>query len=216
MSSSVVVTYKDTGLPSFTQRSLYHLGFALVAYVTAQGITIGKGIPKSYVFLCSWSNSYGDRKMKMSNNAKVFLMLFCAVSIALSFPLLPQVPPALAYGCTGTGCNDKDPNQTGCDLNAVTINIIYPASSRVDLRASPGCETEWARTGNIDSLQRSFYANATLKNYYYVASPGPIAWMQNVYSHQRYVTNINTVTLQACGGVSTSQNNYPINSPCTP
>ena len=138
------------------------------------------------------------------------LVLFAAL-IAATLTLLSPTQFVLAATCSGSGCNNTNPNSTGCDVGATTVSSIYPASSRVDLRSSSTCATKWAKTTNTDSLNRSFYANATLKNYYYTHSPAPIAKNLSVYSNQRY-----NITGQACGYVGPSLINFAVSSPCTP
>jgi Protein of unknown function (DUF2690) len=80
---------------------------------------------------------------------------------ALAFSLLAAVLPqsASAATCYGTGCQNRDPQLTGCSAGAYTLNSAtiyeplvhdegfgdYAAVGRVDLRFSPTCGTKWAR-----------------------------------------------------------------------
>ncbi len=48
--------------------------------------------------------------------------------------------------CSGNGCNGKNPATTGCDVGAKTIQTAVFTNSYVELRYSPTCGTNWART----------------------------------------------------------------------
>jgi len=113
---------------------------------------------------------------------KIVLMVSIAIVIASvsSFPL-----SGIAYAlCSGSGCNNTNPQTTGCSADAATVKTKYPASglARVELRFSDACQTRWARTVNIGSL--NYWVNATLRYWYYgvqYVAPGYTA-----YSNQRY------------------------------
>lgn len=133
---------------------------------------------------------------------KMVLIVLIAMMIAIvsSFPFANT-----AYAlCSGAGCNNTDPQSTGCSADAATVKTKYPASglARVELRFSDACQTRWARTVNIGSL--NYYANATLRYWYYGAQY--IAPGYTVYSNQRYGSGY-----RACGDVGTSPMNYLIN-----
>lgn len=133
---------------------------------------------------------------------KIALIVSIAMIIAIvsSFPLT-----GVAYAlCSGAGCNGTDPITTGCSADAATVKTKYPASglARVELRFSDACQTRWAKTINIGSL--NYYANATLRYWYYgtqYVAPG-----NTVYSAQRYGSG-----QRACGDVGTSPMYYFIN-----
>ena len=123
--------------------------------------------------------------------------------------------------CIGTGCNGLFPDSSGCATNGIisTQSVIYPASSKVEMRHSGGCSTRWTRTTNTDSLNRSFYANATfIYNispwYYNVPSGGKIVKNASIFSQQRFDTS--NTPHEACGYVSGSAIPGPVTSPCTP
>jgi hypothetical protein len=134
------------------------------------------------------------------------LKFFLIVLISIVVTILSIFPLAgIVYAlCNGTACNNTDPQSTGCSASAATVRTKYPASglARVELRFSDACQTRWARTYNISSL--NYYANATLRYWYYKAlyiAPGI-----NVYSNQRYGSGY-----QGCGDVAGSPMNYLIN-----
>jgi hypothetical protein len=79
--------------------------------------------------------------------------------------------PALSAGaaqaatCSGYGCDNQDPVATGCDAGAYTVTsapITYQGITygTVELRWSPACQTNWARTTvNSSYLGLMRYAN---------------------------------------------------------
>jgi Protein of unknown function (DUF2690) len=146
---------------------------------------------------------------------KLAIGLFAAISMIMvtSFPL---ALPALA--CSGTDCNGTDPNDTGCSSDAGTAATIYPTNSKVELRRSFSCDTMWTRTTNTDSLNRSFYAYATLKfygmAYEWRNTQAPISKNSFIYTDQQYDPIIGG--WQSCGYVGSSYIGYPVYSPCTP
>lgn len=137
----------------------------------------------------------------MRRTKSVLILLITAILVIVSS--FPFASVALAL-CSGAACNNTNPITTGCSADAATVKTKYPASglARVELRFSDACQTRWAKTVNIGSL--NFYANATLRYWYYGAqyvAPG-----NNVYSNQRYGSGY-----RACGDVGTSSMNYLIN-----
>jgi hypothetical protein len=134
--------------------------------------------------------------------AKMVLVVLITIMLAIvsSFPLATVVYAL----CSGAACNNTNPITTGCNADVATVKTAYPPSglARVQLRFSDACQTRWARTVNIGSL--NFYANATLRYWYYGAQY--IAPGNTVYSNQRYGSGY-----QACGDVGTSPMNYLIN-----
>jgi hypothetical protein len=61
------------------------------------------------------------------------------------------MPPtaALAVGCTGDGCQGKDPNSNGCGSTASYVSgtghYLYGDDVYVEMRKSSGCKARWAR-----------------------------------------------------------------------
>jgi hypothetical protein len=64
-------------------------------------------------------------------------------------------------GCSGSGCNYKDPNAMGCSADAVTrmsANILDYSGKiigRVELRYSAACNAKWSRAYNYISFSTS-------------------------------------------------------------
>lgn len=100
--------------------------------------------------------------MKYKNyKAAVVLMLAMFLYAITSFQLPGFVHWASASGSSWDG---QFPDSSGCTAgNVTTERTIYPANSKVEMRHSILCNTLWTRTTNTDSLNRSFYANATFK-----------------------------------------------------
>jgi hypothetical protein len=75
------------------------------------------------------------------------LVMLCPI---ISGVFVYTVTPVFAASCSGTGCDGKDPDTTGCSssaYNVETINIISSGRyiGTADLRWSPTCETNWGR-----------------------------------------------------------------------
>ena len=130
----------------------------------------------------------------------------------LAFLLLSTVFVVRAATCSGTGCDGLNPNTTGCDATAQNVHSTTSNGARIELRRSSECSTYWARTTNVSGVSK--YANATLKYYYFTASPATIANNQLVYSPQKYSSN--GAGMAACGQVSDSYLGSMIYSPCVP
>lgn len=76
-------------------------------------------------------------------------------SMLLGTVLLIAVRPesTLAVTCSGSGCNGKSPQTTGCAADGTTLrsNTIRDSDTgaaigRVELRSSAVCKTRWSRT----------------------------------------------------------------------
>ncbi len=141
--------------------------------------------------------------------SKYVLPLFIAAAL---FLLTIQFSLVYAATCSGTACNGLSPNSTGCDQSAVPVSATTSNGAYIELRKSTECSTYWARTKNVSGSSK--YTNATLKYYYYTASPAPIANGLAVYSPQRYSTS--SSGMAACGMVSSSPVGAMVYSPCVP
>lgn len=81
---------------------------------------------------------------------KIFLTLGIA-AILLGIPL-GKVIAAPMLLCSGSSCNNQDPQASGC--SAVSANSAWKTGSagsgvlRVDLRWSSGCNANWSRATN--------------------------------------------------------------------
>lgn len=72
-----------------------------------------------------------------------------AVSIAMLLTVFFSYQTTWAAGCSGTGCNSKDPGTTGCASGSYTVgtaNVNYNGTTGlVELRWSPTCKTNWPK-----------------------------------------------------------------------
>jgi hypothetical protein len=83
---------------------------------------------------------------------KLVLGFILLVTLLINIP----IQNAHAESCTpGTGCNNKDPQTTGCSVNSITQSQNYkdgPAGGSgtmyVDLRYSAYCKQVWTRVYN--------------------------------------------------------------------
>jgi hypothetical protein len=81
--------------------------------------------------------------------AILILMLMAA---SLSVLGIAQASPAAAVSCTpGLGCENKDPQTTGCSADAYNLDSFVRRNAAdvkvftVELRYSPTCRTAWSR-----------------------------------------------------------------------
>lgn len=125
-----------------------------------------------------------------------FLSGILSVGILLFVWLLwPTVQISLAATCSGSGCNNTNPNSTGCDASATTLeSAYYPNCSSIRLRYSNICYTRWARTQNGGYYK---WTKATLKGFYLITRY--IAPNQAVYTNQQYSEPYPGWNWQACG-----------------
>jgi Protein of unknown function (DUF2690) len=87
-------------------------------------------------------------------SSKTWRALVATGAALVATPLigLAVTTSAQAAGCSGIGCDGQDPTLTGCASSAYTVvsDYIYNSADtvigRVDLRYSPTCGTNWART----------------------------------------------------------------------
>ena len=70
--------------------------------------------------------------------------------------------PAGAAPCTGSSCQGRDPDASGCDRDAVTAGAVDVDSLVVQLRYSHHCAAAWARAqgGNAAMALRSLSISA--------------------------------------------------------
>jgi len=71
-----------------------------------------------------------------------------ALSIVASIAVVAPATPAAAVGCSGSGCNGKDPQAQGCSPSARTIDEFSFAGIRFEMRYSPQCFAAWTRVTN--------------------------------------------------------------------
>jgi hypothetical protein len=81
---------------------------------------------------------------------RFIMALAMAVGFGLIVPAMIATP-AYAATCSGYGCDYKDPIATGCNAGSYTVtsaSITYQGVNygTVELRWSPTCQTNWART----------------------------------------------------------------------
>jgi len=80
-------------------------------------------------------------------------------------PLDSVTAAGLALPCTGTSCNGKDPELTGCANTSLTVEQVAVEASDtgeqvaiVELRFSRGCQTNWARVTRLTDGPETFRA----------------------------------------------------------
>lgn len=126
---------------------------------------------------------------KAKGNLKFLAGLFIALIVA-PVAIVMNTTPAFAVSCSGYGCDGQDPVSTGCDSGAYTVAsdpLKYDAGGStigwIDLRYSPTCGTNWARTRSNIGVQ-SLSASVSRPNSYTTHEVGnySTAWSGMVYA----------------------------------
>jgi hypothetical protein len=84
-----------------------------------------------------------------------------------------QAPASVLATCSGTGCNYKDPQATGCATGAGNFDDWIYAGYRVEYRYSPTCRAVWARATYVSGNAASFGAYLESK----VGSGSVVQWV---------------------------------------
>ncbi len=98
--------------------------------------------------------------------------------------------------CSGTGCSGQDPEKTGCEAGAYTVQTAVFSNSYVELRYSPTCKTNWgevvSKVGPTDLVIRTQRIDGL--TYTFAGGKYNYAFSAMVYAP--------TVAARACGGVN--------------
>lgn len=128
-------------------------------------------------------------------NARHISTFLLIISTVMCTVLISPIP-ARAAGCSGTGCNGKDPIAMGCSNDAYTVtsadikNGSGQTIGRVDLRWSPSCQTNWGRvvsyvgSANLFVMLTDCSRNEISGTYYQLAGT------TSVYGDMRYNTTV--------------------------
>jgi hypothetical protein len=136
-------------------------------------------------------------KTTLRKFARILVIASClAVLVGIGFTALPsQRHIAHAASCSGNGCTDKDPHDTGCDADAYTVYNVYVRDNNgnevglLQLRYSPSCGTNWTRlTSYVGNTWLT--ANTIRKADSWIEYGGPmftnVVWSDMVYSPGNY------------------------------
>ncbi|SES28165.1 DUF2690 domain-containing protein [Lentzea albida] len=115
-----------------------------------------------------------------------------ALLVTACASLLSMAPGvASAATCSGTGCDNRDPEVTGCASGATTVGSSSTAKGLFELRYSSACGTKWVRfsayqggsTRPGKDLQLTVWDRPRNKYVDFFASPAAGAhWGNMVYS----------------------------------
>lgn len=100
--------------------------------------------------------------------------------------------PAHAVSCYGDYCSGLDPQSSGCAADAYTVfsESVYgtAGATYVEVRWSPTCKTNWARTNiittNIKAEQDTGYVQG------YSTNNGSMSWSKMIYSPVHHVRGV--------------------------
>ncbi len=87
--------------------------------------------------------------------------------------------------CTGNGCDNVDPLQSGCADGAYTVTSVATPTADIQLRYSTLCGTNWGRvisTGNTSDVYLVLVERIDGVSYGTKGLTGPIAWSRMVYA----------------------------------
>jgi hypothetical protein len=113
---------------------------------------------------------------------------FALAAAAAAAPMALLVPPAHAVSCYGDYCSGRDPESSGCSADAYTVAHARIAGTyvNVELRWSPRCKTNWARTGWPGAYNpNNLYAVQAQTGYTQrgvVGNNGTYVWTRMIYS----------------------------------
>lgn len=113
----------------------------------------------------------------------ILAILIAVASLASS---LLVAPAAQAVTCYGDYCSGRDPEATGCSADAYTVvSARIPGTyTHVELRWSPSCKTNWARTSWNANPQSALRAVQCPTGYTqgYSSTNGSYYWSRMIYS----------------------------------
>ena len=98
--------------------------------------------------------------------------------------------PTINVTCYGDYCSGKDPQSSGCSADAYSVSTeyVYGSNAWVDIRWSPTCKTNWARSSvistNIKAVQSGGYTQG------YSTNNGTVAWSKMIYSPVKCVKGV--------------------------
>ena len=87
--------------------------------------------------------------------------------------------------CSGEGCDNIDPAQSGCANGAYTVTSVDTPTADIQLRYSPICATNWGRVvskGNNNDVYLVLVERIDGVAYGTKGLTGPIAWSRMVYA----------------------------------
>lgn len=80
--------------------------------------------------------------------------LVAAAAVVAVSGLTAAAPQALAASCSGTGCNGKNPQTTGCVGDAVTVSNAHASDGHyIELRYSKACKALWVRGDHFSTVK---------------------------------------------------------------
>ena len=130
------------------------------------------------------------------HRTRLFLYAVAIVVALLATTLSLSVQGTAAYAhttrqavsqatCSGEGCDNVDPEQSGCAYNAYTVTSVETSTVSLQLRYSPICGTNWGRVVSKGSNNDTYLVLVERIDgvaYGTKGLSGPIAWSRMVYS----------------------------------
>ncbi|GAC1426660.1 MAG: hypothetical protein NVS4B1_15230 [Ktedonobacteraceae bacterium] len=89
--------------------------------------------------------------------------------------------------CSGEGCDNVDPLQSGCAVGAYTVTFVATSTAEIQLRYSPNCGTNWGRVVSLvdnSDIYLVLVERIDGVSYGTKGLTGPVAWSRMVYAPQ--------------------------------
>jgi hypothetical protein len=145
-------------------------------------------------------NIFDEDKTKKLLRKILGSLLIVIVSLITTWSVLPVIEIVSAATCSGSGCDNTNPHDTGCDSGTVYVpeSIYNPGQRLIELRLSSVCGTYWTRVTNYYASNK--YVKAHLAGFYTIG-PELIGTTQYKYTNQQYTPPYAGFNWQACGYV---------------
>jgi hypothetical protein len=129
-----------------------------------------------------------DEVMRRALWILLIIVLIVAAAVILPGIANAQVNKQAAsnVSCSGNGCNNRDPQTTGCAASAYTVQTAVLATIFLQLRYSRVCKTNWGRvitrSSNNNQVFLILITRSDGLSYGINSQVGPIAWSRMVYA----------------------------------
>ncbi|MGV9611652.1 DUF2690 domain-containing protein [Nocardia xishanensis] len=118
-------------------------------------------------------------------------LLSTAAVLALG-GLVANAPTSNAVTCYGDYCSGQDPLASGCAAGAYTVAVgnVYGTGGTqyVEIRWSPTCQTNWARSNIVSSQIKAVQEGGYTQGY--STNNGSQAWSKMIYSPVKCVKGV--------------------------
>lgn len=101
---------------------------------------------------------------RITTPSRLLAVLTASLALAAGGLAVAPAQQAAAAACTGSGCNGKDPDTTGCARDGKLLETVALTDSgrtfKVQLFSSAACKAKWARSVDAPSGWAVLVANS--------------------------------------------------------